>query len=141
MLFMWSREPAPTPRGSRWFAWFATAVLLWRCRRKITRIILSASPLRLLKKKPSRIMALPVATNTCSTLNCSNNNNNNHNTGVKHYHQQNQKHTLPHHHVSPKHPTGIRTKVKRLAGTGDGPHVSNANLLHSVTNINCRYIL
>ncbi|XP_032452556.1 uncharacterized protein LOC100119183 isoform X2 [Nasonia vitripennis] len=57
MLFLWSREPVPaavgaSPRAGPWFAWFATAVLLWRCRRRIARAVLGATaPLRLLKRK------------------------------------------------------------------------------------------
>lgn len=50
MLFLWSKEPVPDPKAGPWFAWFATAVLLWRCRRRITRMILAISPLRLLKR-------------------------------------------------------------------------------------------
>lgn len=42
MLFFWSRQPVTTVarvRAGPWFAWFATAVILWRCRKRIARII------------------------------------------------------------------------------------------------------
>ncbi|XP_017888505.2 uncharacterized protein LOC108629982 [Ceratina calcarata] len=109
MLFLWSREPAPGPRAGPWFAWFATALVLWRCRRSVAKTILAVSPLRLLKRRN----ILPLATSTKST-----------GTLVKHRHHQ--------HRIRPENPilqrkhrhVGIRTKVKRLC-TGDGPHVTS----------------
>ncbi|XP_018309385.1 uncharacterized protein [Mycetomoellerius zeteki] len=97
MLFLWSREPIPDPRAGPWFAWFATAVLLWRCRRRITKAILAISPLRLLKRR-----AIGLAINQKMIL------------------KQQKRHSLAQLH---KHKTvGIR-RAKRLC-TGDGPHVS-----------------
>lgn len=99
MLFLWSREPTPDPRAGPWFAWFATAVLLWRCRRRITRAILAISPLRLLKKRTAGL-----AINQKMIL------------------KQQKRHSLAQLH---KHKTvGIR-RGKRLC-TGDGPHMSNS---------------
>ncbi|XP_018341264.1 PREDICTED: uncharacterized protein LOC108747873 isoform X1 [Trachymyrmex septentrionalis] len=98
MLFLWSREPTPDPRASPWFAWFATAVLLWRCRRRITKAILAISPLRLLKRR-----ATGLAINQKMIL------------------KQQKRHSLAQLH---KHKTvGIR-RAKRLC-TGDGPHMSD----------------
>lgn len=97
MLFLWSREPASNPRAGPWFAWFATAILLWRCRRRITRAILAISPLRLLKRR-----AAGLAINQKMIL------------------KQQKRHSLAQLH---KHKTvGIR-RTKRLC-TGDGPHMS-----------------
>jgi len=99
MLFLWSREPTPDPKAGPWFAWFATAVLLWRCRRRITRAILAISPLRLLKR---RVTGLAINQKTIL--------------------KQQKRHSLAQLH---KHKAvGIR-RVKRL-GTGDGPHVSGS---------------
>lgn len=99
MLFLWSREPTPDPRAGPWFAWFATAVLLWRCRRRITRAILAISPLRLLKRRTTGL-----AINQKMIL------------------KQQKRHSLAQLH---KHKTvGIR-RGKRLC-TGDGPHVSGS---------------
>ncbi|XP_066590420.1 uncharacterized protein [Prorops nasuta] len=52
MFFLWSRE-ASQVRSSRtgpWLAWLATGFLLWRCRRRIAKVIAAASPLRLLRR-------------------------------------------------------------------------------------------
>jgi len=99
MLFLWSREPTPDPKAGPWFAWFATAVLLWRCRRRITRAILAISPLRLLKR---RVTGLTINQKTIL--------------------KQQKRHSLAQLH---KHKAvGIR-RVKRLC-TGDGPHVSGS---------------
>ncbi|KAL7304205.1 hypothetical protein TKK_0003400 [Trichogramma kaykai] len=60
MYFLWSREPLPPPPSAvspagPWFAWFATAVLLWRCRKRISRAIsYTCLPLRLLKHRPKQ---------------------------------------------------------------------------------------
>lgn len=98
MLFLWSREPTPNPRAGPWFAWFATAVLLWRCRRRITRAILAISPLRLLKRRAASL-------------------------GINQkILKQQKRHSLAQLH---KHKAvGIR-RAKRLY-TGDGPHVSGS---------------
>ncbi|CAL1684128.1 unnamed protein product [Lasius platythorax] len=97
MLFLWSREPAPNPRAGPWFAWFATAVLLWRCRRRITRAILAVSPLRLLRRRTTGL-----AINQKMIL------------------KQQKRHSLSQLH---KHKAiGIR-RAKRLC-TGDGLHMS-----------------
>ncbi|XP_011868295.1 PREDICTED: uncharacterized protein LOC105562241 [Vollenhovia emeryi] len=99
MLFLWSREPTPDPRAGPWFAWFATAVLLWRCRRRITRAILAISPLRLLRRRTAGL-----AINQKMIL------------------KQQKRHSLAQLH---KHKAvGIR-RAKRLC-TGDGPHVSGS---------------
>ncbi|XP_072745197.1 uncharacterized protein [Anoplolepis gracilipes] len=96
MLFLWSREPVPNPGAAPWFAWFATAVLLWRCRRRITRAILAVSPLRLLRRRNG------LAINQKMIL------------------KQQKRHSLTQLH---KHKAiGIR-RAKRLC-TGDGPHMS-----------------
>lgn len=112
MLFLWSREPAPDPRAGPWFAWFATAVLLWRCRRRITRAILAISPLRLLKRR-----AAGLAINQKMIL------------------KQQKRHNLVQLH---KHKAvGIR-RTKRLC-TGDGPHVSgNMSMMQVVPQIHYR---
>lgn len=98
MLFLWSRESTPNPRAGPWFAWFATAVLLWRCRRRITRAILAVSPLRLLRRR-----------NAGLTIN------------QKMILKQQKRHSLIQLH---KHKAiGIR-RAKRLC-TGDGLHMSD----------------
>ncbi|CAK9825287.1 hypothetical protein ANTRET_LOCUS3329 [Anthophora retusa] len=107
MLFLWSREPTPGPRAGPWFAWFATALVLWRCRRSVAKAILAVSPLRLLKKRH----VLPLTTSKASS------------TVTFKKHQLRIRPENPilqrkHRHV------GIRTKVKRLC-TGDGPHVTS----------------
>ncbi|XP_020278784.1 uncharacterized protein LOC109852230 [Pseudomyrmex gracilis] len=56
MLFLWSKEPSTPPTetassSNRWFIWFAAAILLWRCRYRISRAIQAASPLKLLKRR------------------------------------------------------------------------------------------
>lgn len=104
MLFLWSREPVPDARAGPWFAWFATAVLLWRCRRRITRAILAISPLRLLKRR-----AAGLAINQKMIL-------------------KQKRHSLAQLH---KHKAvGIR-RTKRLC-TGDGPHMSgNMSMMQS----------
>ncbi|XP_076748875.1 uncharacterized protein LOC143422257 [Xylocopa sonorina] len=107
MLFLWSREPAPSPRAGPWFAWFATALVLWRCRRRVAKTILAVSPLRLLKRRRH----LPL-TNTKASSTA---------TLTKHH-----RHRIRAENPARKHRhTGIRTKVKRLC-TGDGPHVTSS---------------
>lgn len=107
MLFLWSREPAPGPRAGPWFAWFATALLLWRCRRSVAKTILAVSPLRLLKKRN----LLPLTSSKGSS------------TATLTKQRQRSENSIlqrkQHRH------TGIRTKVKRLC-TGDGPHVTSS---------------
>ncbi|XP_017793563.1 PREDICTED: uncharacterized protein LOC108575313 [Habropoda laboriosa] len=109
MLFLWSREPTPGPRAGPWFAWFATAFVLWRCRRKVAKAILAVSPLRLLKKRH----VLPLTTSKGSS--------------TVTFKKQQQHRLRPENHIlQRKHRhAGIRTKVKRLC-TGDGPHVTSS---------------
>lgn len=108
MLFLWSREPAPGPKAGPWFAWFATALVLWRCRRSVAKAILAVSPLRLLKKRN----LLPVTTSKASSTA----------TLAKLHHRQRPEVSI----LQRKHRhSGIRTKVKRLC-TGDGPHVTSS---------------
>nr|XP_003702434.1 PREDICTED: uncharacterized protein LOC100878924 [Megachile rotundata] len=108
MLFLWSREPAPSPKASPWFAWFATALVLWRCRRSVAKAILAVSPLRLLKRRH----LLPATTSKASST-------------VPLLKQQRLKLENPISQRKHRH-SGIRTKVKRLC-TGDGPHVTNSS--------------
>ncbi|XP_076227817.1 uncharacterized protein LOC116429793 isoform X2 [Nomia melanderi] len=107
MLFLWSKEPAPGPKAGPWLAWFATALILWRCSRSMSKAILAISPLRLLKRRnilpPTNSKAS--STETLSKL-----------------HQQRLKQENP--IFQRKHKHGIR-KVKRFC-TGDGPHVTNS---------------
>ncbi|XP_048506840.1 uncharacterized protein LOC125499992 [Athalia rosae] len=104
MLFLWSRDPVPGPRTGPWLAWFATALVLWRCRRRIAKSILAVSPLRIFKRRATvaplnlRMRSMKSSRHQISKL------------------TTNGKTTS----------TGIKTKVKRLC-TGDGPHVSNNN--------------
>ncbi|KAI4494376.1 hypothetical protein M0802_008868 [Mischocyttarus mexicanus] len=145
MLFLWSKEPAADTRASPWFAWFATAVILWRCRRRITKSILAISPFRLFKRRmvvallkersSSIIMKLKPPTNTTMTT-----------TGTmtmttrvkQEEHQQQQQQQNGFSRSYPcyrklqqrqddkyKSTTGIKTRVKRLC-TGDGPHISSS---------------
>lgn len=105
MLFLWSREPAPGPRAGPWFAWFATALVLWRCRRSVTKAILAVSPLRLLKKRHLLPSTTSKASSTASLA------------------KQQQRLKLENPILLRKHKhAGIRTKAKRFC-TGDGPHV------------------
>lgn len=100
MLFLWSRDPVPVPRTSPWLAWLATAVFIWRCRRRIANSILAVSPLRIFKRRtlaPVRIRR--TISEPRPRLNLV---------------------------LNAKPPTGIKTRVKRLC-TGDGPHVSNSS--------------
>lgn len=108
MLFLWSREPAPGPRAGPWFAWFATALVLWRCRRSVTKAILAVSPFRLLKRRHA--LSTPISKGS-STV-----------TLTKHQHRF--KPDNPILQRKYKH-VGIRTKVKRFC-TGDGPHVTSS---------------
>ncbi|XP_046826949.1 uncharacterized protein LOC124427727 isoform X2 [Vespa crabro] len=147
MLFLWSKEPAADPRTSPWFAWFATAVILWRCRRRITKAILAVSPFRLLKRrmlvallkgktssvvmKPMRTttmtnMATTTTTATATTMTTNKMKQQQlqlkqqHGILLGHYCNR-QLQQLQEHNC--KTTTGIKTRVKRLC-TGDGPHVS-----------------
>lgn len=123
MLFLWSREPVPGPRAGPWLAWFATAFVLWRCRRRIAKAILAISPLRLLKRRciapvNAHGVYAPKSssrTHQVSTRTMTTNNQREHNIVEK-----DPKLSLA---LSAKHTTGIKTRVKRLC-TGDGPHVS-----------------
>jgi hypothetical protein len=71
MLFFWTREPTTatvttTPHAGPWFAWFTTAMLFWRYRRRIARTFLrAATSLRLLKYQPGTATAL-VAKSHCN---------------------------------------------------------------------------
>ncbi|CAD1477777.1 unnamed protein product [Heterotrigona itama] len=106
MLFLWSREPAPAPRAGPWFAWFATALVLWRCRRSVVKAILAASPLRLLKRRNLLPQTSSKASSTATLT-------------KQRLRPENSMLQRKHRH------TGIRTKVKRLC-TGDGPHVTSS---------------
>ncbi|KAK2587043.1 hypothetical protein KPH14_010997 [Odynerus spinipes] len=126
MLFLWSKEPAPDPRAGPWFAWFATAVILWRCRRRITKAILAASPLRLLRRRtasiaPVKQRASSTVTTTTKRLRQPQLQTNQLNIPM-HYHHRQQQQQLQQQHKY-KSTTGIKTRVKRLC-TGDGPNVS-----------------
>ncbi|XP_024939223.1 uncharacterized protein LOC107266188 isoform X2 [Cephus cinctus] len=101
MLFLWSREPVPGPRAGPWFAWFATAVLLWRCRRRLAKAILAISPFRIFRKAVAPI-SIP-------------------NSKLA------RERSSPMMELHPKHSTGIKTRVKRLY-TGDGLHVSSSSM-------------
>ncbi|KAG7203458.1 hypothetical protein KM043_013520 [Ampulex compressa] len=107
MLFLWSREPAPGPKAGPWFAWFATAVVLWRCRRRITKAILAVSPLRLLRR---RTAVAPINPKSLTT-------------GTPPRRQLLKQRRLVSYQKQKS--TGIKTRVKRLC-TGDGPHVSSS---------------
>lgn len=115
MLFLWSKKPVPNPRASPWFAWFTTAVLLWRCRRRITRAILAVSPLRLLRRRTSVRLTLNQQVPSAIML------------------KQRKRHRLALHKNA-----GIR-RAKRLC-TGDGPHVSNSisSILQAAPQIHYR---
>ena len=106
MLFLWSREPAPAPRAGPWFAWFATALFLWRCRRSVVKAILAASPLRLLKRRNLLPQTSSKASSTATLT-------------KQRLRSENSMLQRKHRH------TGIKTKVKRLC-TGDGPHVTSS---------------
>ncbi|XP_078047890.1 uncharacterized protein LOC144475659 [Augochlora pura] len=107
MLFLWSRESAPTPKGSPWLAWFATAFVLWSCRRSVTKAILAISPLRLLKKHNHFLITKAKSSSTV--------------TLSKHHHQR---FKLENPIFQRKHKHGIR-RVKRFCN-GDGPHVTSS---------------
>ncbi|XP_023290327.1 uncharacterized protein LOC105700434 [Orussus abietinus] len=98
MLFLWAREPSPGPTGAGpWLAWFATAVLLWRCRRRIAKAILAVSPFRLLVRRcVASVEPVPQGALQRAKLET----------------MQQTKYSS----------TGLRARVKRLC-TGDGPHV------------------
>ena len=129
MLFLWSREPVSGPRAGPWFAWFATAVVLWRCRRRIAKAILAVSPLRFIRRrcvapvnpnaqKSSGRIQPTAATRQNLTS-----------------HENSPKLSVI---LQPKHTTGIKTRVKRLC-TGDGPHVSScAGIVQSSQQVNYR---
>ncbi|XP_076625880.1 uncharacterized protein LOC143344094 [Colletes latitarsis] len=106
MLFLWSREPAPGPKAGPWFAWFATALFLWRCRRSIAKAILAVSPLRLLKKRNTATSAIAKASSMA----------------IQTKHQQRLRLENPILQRKFKH--GMK-RVKRFC-TGDGPHVTNS---------------
>ncbi|XP_034191671.1 uncharacterized protein LOC117609437 [Osmia lignaria lignaria] len=107
MLFLWSREPAPGPKAGPWFAWFATALVIWRCRRSVAKAILAVSPFRLLKKRHGLRFATSRASSTVTV-------------------KQHPRLKLGNSILQRKHKhTSIKTKAKRLC-TGDGPHVTNS---------------
>ena len=66
MLFLWSKDPIhlEAPRTGPVFGWLATAILFWRCRRRLARAIFgpdSPAPLKVLKqKKRSGLLAAKV---------------------------------------------------------------------------------
>lgn len=105
MLFLWSREPVPDPRPGPWFAWFATAVFLWRCRRRISSAILAVSPLRLLRRRNANT---PINRKIPSAIIL----------------KQHKRHNLELH----KHKAAGIRRAKRLC-TGDGPHMSDATCM------------
>ncbi|XP_012229055.1 uncharacterized protein [Linepithema humile] len=116
MLFLWSKQPAPDPKARPWFAWFATAVFLWRWRSRITRAILAASPLRLLRR---RIAGLTINQKIPSAMIL----------------KQQKRHSLAQLH---KHKTISIRRAKRLC-TGDGPHMSSAlSMIQTVPQIHYR---
>ncbi|XP_076182044.1 uncharacterized protein LOC143154106 [Ptiloglossa arizonensis] len=119
MLFLWSREPTPGPKPGPWFAWFATALVLWSCRRSVTKAILAVSPLRLLKKRNTLPSAIAKATSIV--------------TQTKH--QQRPKLENPVHQRKHKH--GIK-RVKRFC-TGDGPHVTNSSSSSTIQSQQIHY--
>ncbi|XP_053989717.1 uncharacterized protein LOC128882167 [Hylaeus volcanicus] len=104
MLFLWSREPVPGPKAGPWFAWFATALVLWRCRRSVTKAILAVSPLRLLKKRNALSSAVSKTSMVTQT-------------------KQQPRLKLENPILQRKYKHAIK-KVKRYC-TGDGPHVNN----------------
>ncbi|XP_015183288.1 PREDICTED: uncharacterized protein LOC107070017 [Polistes dominula] len=150
MLFLWSKEPAADPRASPWFAWLATAVILWRCRRRITKAILAVSPFRLLKRrtavallkeKSSSVTMKPKGTTTTMTTTAATMTmaTPTMKTRVKqqqygllrnhHFHQQfqqQQQQQLKEDKCCKGTSTGIKTRVKRLC-TGDGPHIFSSS--------------
>ncbi|XP_014609323.1 PREDICTED: uncharacterized protein LOC106789539 isoform X2 [Polistes canadensis] len=150
------KEPAADPRASPWFAWFATAVILWRCRRRITKAILAVSPFRLLKRRmvvallkerSSSVIMKPKATTTTTTMTAATMTMT---TRVKQQQQQQQYGLLRNHHFHRQvqqqqqqqqqkedkckgTATGIKTRVKRLC-TGDGPHIFSSSSSSVQTN-------
>ncbi|XP_043493185.1 probable serine/threonine-protein kinase MARK-A isoform X1 [Polistes fuscatus] len=152
MLFLWSKEPAADPKASPWFAWFATAVILWRCRRRITKAILAVSPFRLfkrrmvvalLKERSSSVIMKPKTTMTTMTKRTMTAATMTMTTRVKQQQQQQQYGLLRNHHFHQQlqqqqqqqqqkedkcknTATGIKTRVKRLC-TGDGPHIFSSS--------------
>ncbi|KZC10628.1 PREDICTED: uncharacterized protein LOC107188717 [Dufourea novaeangliae] len=119
MLFLWSREPAPSPKAGPWFAWFATALVLWRCRRSVTKAILAVSPLRLLKKRN----ILPLTNSKGSST-----------VTLSKQHQQRLRLENP--ILQRKHKHGIR-RVKRFC-TGDGPHVTSSTSVIQTPQVHYR---
>nr|XP_050856175.1 uncharacterized protein LOC127066442 isoform X2 [Vespula vulgaris] len=141
------KEPAADPRASPWFAWFATAVILWRCRRRITKAILAVSPFRLLrrrtviallKERTSSVVMKPTRTTTMTTMATGTTTATATAKTMTTARMKQQQLQLKQHHGillgqycqrqlrqehNCKATTGIRTRVKRLC-TGDGPHVS-----------------
>ena len=106
MLFLWSREPIPNSRAGPWFAWFATAAVLWRCRRRIAKAILAISPLKLLKRRyvapvnPKAVLSSKKSSANASPIETTENTTN-----------QEEKLCII---LNTKHSTGIKTRVKRL---------------------------
>lgn len=109
MLFLWSREPVPSPKAGPWFAWFATALVLWRCRRGLTKAILAASPLRLLRKRGG-----PPTTTVNRKVSS---------TGRLLKRPYRPKRRNPILQRKYRNAASIRRRVKRFC-TGDGPHVT-----------------
>ncbi|KAJ8672881.1 hypothetical protein QAD02_004142 [Eretmocerus hayati] len=105
MLFLWSRESSvipPSPRAGPWFAWFATAVLVWRCRRRIASAIFGDSSSSRRKRahliRPFRPQKFQKhAENTLS--------------------RRQQQHQEMRHEMSV-----VKSRLKRL-NAGDGPHM------------------
>ncbi|XP_033231055.1 uncharacterized protein LOC117182124 [Belonocnema kinseyi] len=137
MLFLWSREPIPNSRAGPWFAWFATAAVLWRCRRRITKAILAISPLKLIKRRtvapinPKAVVSSKVTSGTAKPAGDTE-----HTTGVTENTTNGfqEKLCLI---LNTKHSTGIKTRVKRLC-TGDGPHVTNSSCVQETQQVNYR---
>ncbi|XP_076643665.1 uncharacterized protein LOC143353941 isoform X1 [Halictus rubicundus] len=120
MLFLWSREPAPpSPKASPWFAWFATALVLWGCRRSVMKAVLTISPLRLLKKRN----ILPIANSKASST-----------VTLAKQHQKRLKLENP--ILQRKHKHGIR-RMKRFCN-GDGPHVTSSTSVIQIPQIHYR---
>lgn len=116
MLFLWTKEPAPDPKVGPWFAWFATAVLLWRCRRRIAKAILAVSPLRLLKRRISAVPSIKQKMSSAMIL------------------KQQKRYNLA---LQRQKAASIR-RAKRLC-TGDGPHVSGSmSMVQTVPQIHYR---
>lgn len=121
MLFLWAREPIPHSRAGPWFAWFATAAVLWRCRRRISKAVHAMSPLKLFKRRviPVNVKAVQAPKATATTA-----------QNITKEHQKKLCYIL-----NSKHNTGIKTRVKRLC-TGDGPHVTGASFIQTSPMMN-----